>query len=184
MIIENTTEVTESESAKLQVDEKILNFLDYIVLMLSQTNTVDEIDLIMDDFLSNDIFEVMEENRDQFSILSVIWLDAFERVCMKENENNFSLKMLWLPIMFNKLGWRIENQAKLDELRQRALTQTESSKVLYPNLALFFIEGLIFPEKQAMDNFKDRVQKLSNSEDDKLSINQLLEDIATLGWED
>ncbi|MDH3326107.1 MAG: hypothetical protein OEM38_05240 [Gammaproteobacteria bacterium] len=177
MIIENT-----QVEPKQETDERILNFLDYIVLMLSQANTVDELDLIMDDFSSNDILLIMEEHKQLFGVLSVICLDTFERICVKDDENNFSLKTLHLPIIFKRMGWKIESEARLADLHQISLKRSEESTILYPNLVLLFIEGLILPTNQALNNFEERVEGLLNSEEDESNINQLITDIASIGW--
>lgn len=178
MIIESTIE-TEKE----QLDDRTLNFLDYIVLLLSQASSVEELDLVMDDFLSDDFMTIMESNKPLFSMLPIIWLDTFERVCFQENENNFSLKILWLPIMFNKLGWKIESQDKINTLHEAALVKSEQSTALYPNLVLLFIEGLIFPSNIALNKFEERAKRLLNTEEDETNVDALISDVISLGWE-
>jgi len=182
MIIEYEIEnVVETEELKL--DERTSNFFDYIVLLLSQATSVEDLDLIMDDFMSADFMTIMESNKPLFSMLPVIWLDTFERICLIENANDFSLKTLWLPIMFKNLGWRIECHEKLNELHEAALINSEQSTILYPNLVLLFIEGLIFPPNIALSKFKERIIGLLNTLDDQSSIDSLISDIVSLGWE-
>ena len=173
-------EIKTVESPK--VDERILNFLDYTVLMLSQVNTVEEIDMIMDDFLSKDIISIMEENKELFSSLSVIWLDTFERVCLKEEQNNFSLKILNLPIMFKNLEWKIEDQDKLHHIHEQAIAQTKNKDSLCPHLSLLFIEGLIFSSNIALNNFEIRAKEIASSQEEIEGIDSIISDILSLGW--
>jgi len=165
-----------------QAESQILNFLDYTVLMLSQASTVDEIDLLMDDFLSDDIMEIMQENKELFSVLSVVWLDTFERVCMRDEENNFSLKTLWLPVMFKNLGWHIEDQERLKSLHETARRNANESKDLFPFLVQLFVDGIYQNSDVALANFEEQVRKIADSEEDNANLDQLICDIMSLGW--
>lgn len=181
MITDNKYEPS-FERLHLPVDEKILSFLDYIVLMLSQASSVEEIDMIMDDFISDDVMKIMSDNRQLFSILSVIWLEAFERVCLNDRENNFSLNILHLPVIFKKLNWHIEDREKLARIQESCLEKSEESTKLYPNLILLFAEGLIYSTEKALTNFENRVEGLINTTEDEIGITQLIRDIISLGW--
>ncbi len=175
------TENTKTKPA-VQYDERILNFLDYIILLLSQANTVEEIDLIMDDFLSNDIVEILSENSELFSALPVVWLETFERVCMQKGETSFSLKTLYLPIMFKKLGWKIEDSEKLDRIHHFARKNVDQATILHPSLVLLFIEGLFLSPQTALSNFKENTERLNKTAEDEENINSILNDIKSLGW--
>ena len=165
-----------------QVDSQILNFLDYVVLMLSQARSVDELDLIMDDFMSDDIIEVIHNNKELFSVLSVVWLDTFERVCMRGEEHNFSLKILWLPIIFKQFGWRIEDRNRLRDLHTDAVQNATDAESLYPYLVLLFVEGIYLDIDNALANFEKRVRNIAKTDEDNENLDQLISDIMSLGW--
>lgn len=165
-----------------QVDPQILNFLDYVVLMLSQARSAEELDLIMDDFMSDDIIEVIHNNKELFSVLSVVWLDTIERICMRGEDHNFSLKILWLPIIFKQFDWRIEDKNRLRDLHTEATKNASEAETLYPYLILLFIEGIYLDTDKALANFEKQVRSIAKTEEDNENLDQLISDIMSLGW--
>ena len=177
-----TTQIEQTPKEHVSYEENILNFLEYTILLLSQVSSADEADIIMDDFLSDDFIDILVENKELFSILGIVWLDVFKRVFIFSNESSFSLKTLWIPVLFHKLDWSIEHNATLIELHSACENKIKDDNSLYNHLVLLFIEGMYFSLEQGIDNFKSSVKNLATSDEDIESINRLFDDLASLGW--
>ena len=177
-----TQEIEQQETQAVTYDENILNFIDYTVLLLVQVKTANDIDTIMDDFLSDDFIDLLVENKQLFSILSVVWMDAFKRVFINSEETSFSLKTLWIPVIFQKLGWTIEDKQSLSEIHTVCLKRANNDKSLYNYLVLLFVEGIFSSLDFAFDNFRKNVESIASSEEDTKNIDVLFDDIASLGW--
>jgi len=163
-------------------DENILNFIDYTVLFLVQAQSAEDVDIIMDDFLSDDFIDIMVENKKLFSILAVVWMDLFKRVFISGNESSFSLKVLWIPVIFQKLGWTIEDKASLSEIHTTCLKKANKDDSLYNYLVLLFVEGIFSSLEFASDNFRKNARSIATSDEDIEKVEKLFEDIASLGW--
>jgi len=162
--------------------ENLMNFLDYTVLMLSQVNTVDDMDLIMDDFMAEDVMQTFRENSELFSILSIIWLNTFERVLVNSDETAFPLKVLKIPVLFREFHWTVEDKKLLSTIHTECLLKTLDSDFLYHMLTLLFIEGIALSEEEALANFRENVKKIVRSEEDELVVQNMMNDIQSLGW--
>jgi len=184
MIIEHVENIEEKvrETASALNEEKLLKFLDYFVLMLSQANTVEDIDLIMDDFLSEDVIHIIQENSELFNILSIIWIDTFDRICMKPGESNFSLKVLWLPILYKRFNWSLNDVDVFNTLHSKAESDVENSDSLCPYLNLLFVEGFTKSTEKALTNFKEKTEVLIQDKSEKENIESIISDVKSIGW--
>lgn len=176
--------VLENPVAKESFDqEAIFNFLDHTVLLITQAKNAEDIDLLMDDFMSDDIMLTLEEHKELFSLLNVVWFSAFKRIFIDERSDSFPLKVLWLPVMFKKLDWEIEDIATFEEANFSFRMRNQQSNDIYKHLVELFLNGLKFELDTAFKLFKDQVTTLElANEDDQESIDTMLEDIASLGW--
>jgi len=164
------------------VNEELLNFLDYTVLLLSQANTVDEIDLIMDDFMSEDIIHVFSENNLIFNIIPIVWLNTYKRVVHENGNHDFPLKLLWLPVLFKNLDWQIYDNNDLQSIYGEALSKLEEDLSLFNMLNILFLEGLLGKFSNAYSNFNRMCSKLSLTDQENLDLENIKTDIRALGW--
>ena len=152
---------TESLALKTETEEhvnqELLNFLDYTVLLLSQANTAEEIDLIMDDFMSEDLLTILSNNNSMFNILSIIWLNTFKRVFFTNNEKDFPLKLMRISSLFKELNWKSKCEELLAETHRECLMLTVEDNSVRNFLLLLFIEGIIFSYQNAVDKFENRI---------------------------
>ena len=79
---ENTTSLNDQERA-------LFNFLDHTVLLITQASNAQEIDLLMDDFMSDDVLKLLENNADFFGILNAVWLSTFKRIFIDQRSDSF-----------------------------------------------------------------------------------------------
>ncbi len=176
-----TTELEQPEEI-VTYDENILSFLDYTVLILSQANSANDVDIIMDDFLSDDFIDILSNDRDLFGMLAPIWMDVFSRVFVTSDETSFSLKSLWIPVLINKLNWTIENKSTVSDLHKFCLEKVKKESSLYNYLSLLFVEGVLFTPDSAFNNFKLHTESLIKSQNDANELSRLHNDIISLGW--
>lgn len=162
--------------------EALFNFLDHVVLQLTQVKNAEEVDLIMDDFMSNDFLDILSGNKEFFSLLNVIWFNTFKRVFIDERSDSFPLKVLLLPVLFKQLGWEIEDIETFEEANYKFRSQTAFKNDLYKLLVELFLNGLKFDTKTSFNLFKKKVESLEMSESDKENIPKMLQDIESLGW--
>ncbi len=181
-MITNEIENEQTASEAVSFDENILNFLDYTVLLLSQANSANEVDILMDDFLSDDFIDLLVENKQLFSILGVVWMETFNRVFIAGNESSFSLKTLWIPVLFHKLDWTLEDKAALSDLHTLCLKKANNEPNVYNYLVLLFVEGMFSSLEFAFQNFTKNVTSLATTDEDKDNLKNLFDDIASLGW--
>lgn len=177
-----TTEIELEKPQTRSYDENILNFLDYTILLLSQANTADDVDIVMDDFVSDDFYNLLNENKELFNILAPVWVDVFDRVFVSGNESSFSLKALRIPVLIKEFDWVIENASNLSNLHTKCLNKIEKDESLYNYLTLLFVEGIYFSLESAFDNFKIHANSLASSQSDIDDIQDLCDDISSLGW--
>jgi len=179
MIIENSVR---EENVQNNISRELLNFLDHTVLLLSQVNNSEEIDLIMDDFRSKDLFNIFSENREFFGILSAVWLTTFKRVYLENSTQEVPLKLLYVPVLFKEFGWDKQCIESAKDIHRQCLIAMLKNNSLTNILLLLFIEGIVDTHQEAIDNFKLNIGKLVETDDDKKYIEIVLEDIKSLGW--
>ncbi len=177
-----TAERTQDMETTPTVNEELLNFLDYTILLLSQANTVDEIDLIMDDFMSEDIIHVFSENNLIFNIIPIVWLNTYKRVIHASSSHDFPLKLLWLPILFKNLGWELNGNSELQIIYGEALSKLEEDLSLFNMLNILFLEGLLGKFSSAYSNFNRMCSKLNLTDQEGIDLENIKTDIRELGW--
>jgi len=177
-----TAEKTQNTEPTPIVNEELLNFLDYTILLLSQANTADEIDLIMDDFMSEDIIHVFSKNSLFFNIIPIVWLNTYKRVIHANVNRDFPLKLLWLPILFKNLGWEIHGNNELQMIHGEALNNLEEDLSLFNMLNILFLEGLLGKFSSAYSNFNRMCSKLTLTDQEKADLDNIKADVRALGW--
>jgi len=177
-----TNEIEREESLTSEAEKEILNFLDFAVLMLSQVNNAEDVDIIMDDFLSDEMYNVLNNNQALFSVLSIVWVNTFNRVFVEREEISFPIKLLRIPVLFDKFNWKIEDQAMLSSIHSKCLLKVIEENTLTNLFILLFIEGIFYSQEMALGNFKGNVKKIAKTDDDKMIVNELIENLETLGW--
>lgn len=170
------------EEVEYPVSNELLNFLDYTVLLLSQVNTSDEVDLIMDDFSSSDLVKILSENREFFSVLSSVWLTAFKRVFILNGDQDFPMKLLRIPALINELNWDQNCVEHAKDIHRECLMMTLQNKSLTNLLLLLFLEGIIYSSQEAINNFINNIEPLIENEEDRQGVNVVIEDLVSLGW--
>ncbi|MDX1811514.1 MAG: hypothetical protein R3240_06175 [Gammaproteobacteria bacterium] len=168
--------------AETEEQNPLFNFFDYTVLLITQANTAEDIDLLMDDFMSPDVINILEENKGLFSLLNAIWFTTFKRVFVDKRSESFPLKMLALPILFKRMGWEIEDIETFENANFEFRTKTQGKNDLYAHLVQLFMNGLKFTPSVALNLFKDKIEALDVSEQDKANIDVMIKDIEELGW--
>lgn len=162
--------------------EAVLNFLDHSVLLISQVQTAEDVDLLMDDFMSDDIVNIFENNKEMFSLINAVWFQAFKRIFVDQKSESFPLKMLWLPIMFKKFGWEIEDIETFEAANFKFRKDNENKNDIYKHLVELFLNGLKFNTHVAYSLFKRRLETLNVSPTDKENIESIITDLDELGW--
>lgn len=178
-------EMIESPEINQDLDqETLLNFLDHTVLLVSQAQTAEDIDLLMDDFMSEDVQQILTENKDLFSLLNAVWFSSFKRVFIDERSESFPLKVLWLPVLFKKLGWTIEDIETFEQANFTFRSQTQNKNDLYKFLVELFLNGLKFELDTSFKLFKNKIEAIElTSKKDHNQIATILSDIESLGWQ-
>jgi len=137
---------------------------------------------LMDDFLSDDFIDLLVKNKQLFGILGIVWMNTFSRVFINGNESNFSLKTLWIPVLFHKLAWTLEDKSSLSDLHTLCVKKSSDETSVYNYLVLLFVEGMHSSLEFAFQNFMKNVTSLAVTDEDKNNLNNLFDDIASLGW--
>lgn len=173
---ENTTSLNDQERA-------LFNFLDHTVLLITQASNAQEIDLLMDDFMSDDVLKLLENNADFFGILNAVWLSTFKRIFIDQRSDSFPLKVLWLPVLFKQLNWEIEDIETFEKANFEFRQKTQNNNDLYKQLVELFLNGLKFRPETAYNLFKDNIEKIDVSTKEEVeNITAMLKDIESLGW--
>ena len=164
------------------VDENILNFLEYTISLISEARTAQDVDLLMDDFIAEDMTNLLTENKYMFRVLSVIWLNTFKRVFINRQEKSFPVNVLWLPILFGRLGWELKDKNHLNNLFQTCMENAEENSSLYDYLCLLFIDGLLNNSHDAFLRFKGVIESFDVNDIERQKLESLLGEISRLGW--
>jgi len=163
--------------------EALFNFLDHTVLLITQASNAEEVDLLMDDFMSDDILQILESNKEFFSLLNAVWFSTFKRIFIDVRSESFPVKVLWLPVLFDKLGWKIEDIETFEQANFAFRNQTQQQNDLYKHLVELFLNGLKFELETAYNVFKTKIDSIEYSDEkDKESIETMINDIESLGW--
>lgn len=164
-------------------NELLFNFLDHMVLLITQAKNAEEVDILMDDFMSDDVLKTLTDNKEFFSLLNVVWFSTFNRVFIEQRSESFPLKVLWLPILFKQLGWEIEDIETFELANYNFRNQTQQKNDLYKHLVELFLNGLKFDASAAYKLFKDKIDKLElKTKQEKKNISMMLKDIESIGW--
>ena len=163
-------------------DENILNFLEYTISLISEAKTAQEVDLLMDDFVADDMTNLLTEHKNMFRVLSVIWLNTFKRVFIQSEENSFPVNVLWLPILFARLGWELKDKNHLHNLFQACLSKAEKNASLYDYLCLLFIDGLLNTPHEAYERFEKAIKLFEVNDLEKKKLEAMCGEIESLGW--
>ena len=172
----------ENTEQEVVVDENILSFLEYTISLISEARTAQDVDLLMDDFIANDMTNLLTENKYMFRVLSVIWLNTFKRVFMQSNEQSFPVNVLWLPVLFNRLGWELKDKNHLNNLFQTCVSNADSNNSLYDYLCLLFIDGLLNSTHDAYERFVKTVDVFEMNDIERQQFESMLSEIRSLGW--
>jgi len=181
MINAEINSVDESNQA-VAADENILNFLEYTISLISEARSAQDVDLLMDDFIASDMTNLLSEHKYMFRVLSVIWLNTFKRVFMQGNENSFPVNVLWLPILFEKLGWELKDKNHLNNLFQTCLSKAEKNDSLYDYMCLLFIDGILNNPRESYLRFEKAVNGFDVNDLEKQKLDGLLIEVKSLGW--
>jgi len=163
-------------------DENILNFLEYTISLISEAKSAEDVDLLMDDFIANDMTDLLKEHKYMFRVLSVIWLNTFKRVFMQGQENSFPVNVLWLPVLFDKLGWELKDKNHLNNLFQSCVSNAEKNNSLYDYMCLLFIDGLLNVPHEAYARFENAINGFEVNDLEKQKLDGLLAEVRSLGW--
>lgn len=175
--------ILENPETPVNLDqEALLNFLDHTVLLITQAKNAEEVDLLMDDFMSEDIVNLLEDNKDMFSLLNAVWFNTFKNIFIEKRSDSFPLKVLWLPLLFKKLGWEIEDIETFEEANFKFRLENQYNNDIYKNLVELFLNGLKFNCQVAFQLFKNKVSVMEISDEDRQNIKVMIEEIEELGW--
>jgi len=166
----------------VNVDENIINFLEYTISLISEAKSAQDVDLLMDDFMADDMTKLLTENKYMFRVLSVIWLNTFKRVFMNSEEKSFPVNVLWLPILFSRLGWELKDKNHLNNLFHTCMSNAEESNSLYDYLCLLFIDSLLHSAHDAFQRFKGAVESFEVNDIERQQLDAMLGEISSLGW--
>ena len=183
MMINIELNSVEEINQAVEPDENLLNFLEYTISLISEARSAQDVDLLMDDFIANDMTELLSENKYMFRVLSVIWLNTFKRVFMQSDEKSFPVNVLWLPVLFKKLGWELKDKSHLNNLFQTCLASAEDNASLYDYMCLLFIDGLLNSPKDAYPRFEGMIKGFDVNDLEKQKLDSLLTEIKSLGWQ-
>lgn len=172
----------EQDDQSVAADENLLNFLEYTISLISEARSAQDVDLLMDDFIANDMTNLLSENKYMFRVLSVIWLNTFKRVFMQAEEKSFPVNVLWLPVLFNRLGWELKDKNHLNNLFQTCLTNAEKNNSLYDYMCLLFIDGLLNVPHEAYKRFEMALNGFEVNDLEKQKLDSLLGEVKSLGW--
>ena len=170
------------QSEAVPADENILNFLEYTISLISEAKSAQEVDLLMDDFVADDMTNLLTEHKYLFRVLSVIWLNTFKRVFLQSEENSFPVNVLWLPVLFKRLDWELKDKNHLQNLFQTCLSNAEKNGSLYDYLCLLFVDGLLNTPRDAFLRFEVAVKSFKVNDLEKQKLEGLCGEIKSLGW--
>ncbi len=175
--------VTNNTETTANLDQNVLlSFLDHTVLQISQAHSAEEVDLLMDDFLSHDVINIFRNNSEMFSLLNAVWLNTFKRIFIEQRSDSFPLKVLWLPLLFNDFGWEIEDIETFESANMCFQSQHLDQSDLYKHLVELFMNGLKFNPQVSFNLFKKRLDNLKLSNSDQTKVKTLIQEIEELGW--
>jgi len=172
----------ERTQEQIPADENILNFMEYTISLISEAKTAQDVDLLMDDFVADDMTDLLTEHKYMFRVLSVIWLNTFKRVFLQGSENSFPVNVLWLPVLFSKLGWELKDKNHLNSLFQTCMENAEQKNSLYDYLCLLFIDGLLNNPSDAFVRFDGVIKSFDVNDIEKQKLEGLCNEIKSLGW--
>lgn len=157
-------------------------FLKNTIDSLAQINTVDELNFLLSEFMSKDLIKKLFDNSIAFNTLPSFWFNAYKRFINENNQEIFPLKLLWLPILFNNLSWKLENTDELQTMHGEYITKMQYYLSLNNMLNMLFIEGLLGNFSSAYNNFDRMSSKLSNTDIKRHDLEKLKEKLRNLGW--
>ncbi len=180
--MKNTVTHINEKYATTSPDENILNFMEYTISLISEAKTAQDVDLLMDDFIADDMTNLLSEHKYLFRVLSVIWLNTFKRVFMQGQGNSFPVNILWLPVLFNRLGWELKDKNHLNNLFQTCLESAEKNNSLYDYLCLLFIDALLNTPSEAFVRFDGAIRSFEVNDFERKKLTDLCGEIKSLGW--
>lgn len=144
-------------------DNNPLAFVEYSLLALSRVNNAVELNDILSKFLSPDVLEYVERNRNMFFVTAEMWKDAIKRAIFNDDDLAFPDGLLMLPPLFTRLGWIIDASSWRSTARRQELRFMKEPCL--PNLlALLFAESMLGNFTSALTNFQQRLPLLPENE--------------------
>ncbi len=157
-------------------------FLKNTTLLLSQINTVDDLNLLLSEFMSKDLIKKLFDNNIEFDILPSFWFNVYKRLIYENKQQKFPLKLLWLPILFKNLSWKLENIDELQTIHGEYIKKMQQDISLNNILNMLFIEGLLGNFSSAYSNFNHMSSKLPNTEIENNDLDNMKKQLRSLGW--
>lgn len=162
----------------LEADDP-LPFVDYCCLQLVQAADVYQLNEILSAFLADDVIKYVEDNSQVLFVLSEVWNNTIRRVVFETDDLLFPDGLLMIPPLFEKINW-LEASSAWNEMLERYETLFNDDRCLPHALALLFIRAMQGEMAEAMEMFKDSIERINGEE--QLHAERYLENLRYFGW--
>lgn len=155
------------------------SFIDANVLALAQVQDVFQLNEVLSAFLSEEVQNFVEDNKDSFFLLSQVWNDAIQRIVLDVDDIIFPDGLLMIPPIFQKLNW-LDHANSWVKMHEKYTQAFDKETCLPFALALLFIEAMQGDMSASIDHFIEREAMFND--DDTLHADRYLSNLQFFGW--
>ncbi len=146
-------------------DNNPLTFIDYNMLLLLKAENSFDLNIMLSDFLADDIVEFLERHKKLLFVLSEIWNNAIRRTIFSTEDITFPDGLLLLPPIFHRLNW-IEKNPLWNDIEKKAEKRFAEDPNLVDALVTMFIDGMQASLDTALDKYCTKIKQLKHKPDE------------------
>lgn len=163
-------------------DNNPLTFIDYNMLLLLRAENAFDLNIMLSDFLADDVVAYIEKHKKILFVLSEVWNTTIRRTVFSSDDITFPDGLLLIPAIFHRLGWIVKNP-QWEDIKIQAQQRFDTDPNLVDSLIIMFTEAMQGTLDSALDTFCAQIKKLQHKPEEYQQAKELKKNIGCFyGW--